>query len=75
MRVVVSIFNAVECFQMTQELSLEALHMEQDLINFDLDSYRDLVRKETMYGRMFMGFIAGIVLFIGSAGAMSIKNP
>lgn len=67
--------GAIEAFQMSQELSLKALHMEWDLVNFDLESYRNVVRKEEGYGRMFMAFVAGIILFLGSSGALFVKEP
>lgn len=72
---VACIFGAIEAFQMSQELSLKALHMEWDLVNFDLESYRNVVRKEEGYGRMFMTFVAGIILFLGSSGALFVKEP
>ena len=69
------IFGAVDAFQMSQELSLQALRMEWDLMNFDLDAYRAVVRKETSYGNLFMLCIAGIILSFGSGGALLIKEP
>lgn len=69
------IFGAAESFQMSQEFSLEALRLEWDLVNFDLVAYKSLTHKSEAYGRMFGGFLLGILIFMASSVGLFIKEP
>ena len=69
------IVGAIESFQMSQEFSLEALKMEQNLPNFDWVEYREVSHKGDAYGRMFGGFLLGILIFMASSVGLFVKEP
>lgn len=69
------IVGAIEAFQMSQELSLQALRLEWDLVNFDWEEYQSVSHKASAYGRMFGGFLVGIILFLASSVGLFIKEP
>lgn len=69
------IVGAVESFQMSQELSLEALRMEQDIQTLDWEEYQSVSHKAEAYGRMFGGFLLGILIFMASSVGLFIKEP